>query len=283
MQSTTLLPAQQKKRIKAKASDILNREGGHNRLTMVLALLVVAGVGLAIPVVLDCLWLTARLLSGSARTVLSVMYDVLLHATYGLVTLPLCMGVYRMAVRMVHTDAVRRPDTLMPNEIHLYECFYAFTSPKAYVRSLVAGLQVAIRWGGTVLLPVGFVALTDLWKPALVEMTGAPIMLTVAQILLAVAIGVAWLVILLPFEGYTYLLFANPDLTVGEVNRLYRRRPKSRRRAFGRMVGGIVRIIVGAIPVLIPLLIHTLPSLMLASVLYEEELAAEGDSDPKAE
>ena len=258
--------------IQKNAHTILDAEGAGNRLTLVLGLFVATGMGLFIPILLDCVALLVPILGGTAGVWFSVIYEVLFWGSLLFVTLPLCMAVYRMAVSMVSVHDALCPDTLMPPKIRLYECLYPFTSAKAYKRTLVAGLQVVLHLGGTVLLPWCFVRLTNIWLPTIIEMTSAPVFMTLAQIGVAILLGLVWLLVGCKYHGYAYLVFAHPEMSLKDCIKRHRNCKKPGKEALRLTWVSLGRGILGALLVWIPLFLHTLPSLMLSWAVYDRDL-----------
>lgn len=256
--------------LKQEASRVLDAHDAHNRLTLVLGLFVAVGLGFTVPVMLDCLWLVSAILGGTVGDWVEIVRTVLLYASFLLIFLPLCMGVYRMAVRMAETRNVLCPKTLMPVKIGLHECFYPFTSPKAYARTLVAGAQIVVRWGSVVLVPIGFVALADLWMPTLKASLSAGNyeLVAFAHCLVLLLLTVLGLIVACRLGGYAYLVFAHPDISLRRLGRTFRALRQPYGKCLLRTLRSAGRVLIGAIPVLIPLFLHTLPHLMLSSALY---------------
>lgn len=251
------------RQLTAKANAILDRRGMHNRLQLTLALVVAVGLGLSIWIILDCLALAGAILGGRVMVWLEVVYQVLFYGSFVFVFLPLLSGVYRMAILMVQTNEILCPDTLMPPQVGLFEVLYAFTSPKAYARSLLTGLQVSLRWGGVCLFPAAFLGLSDIWMPTLIDLTGAPLFLTLGHWGVALILGLGWYCLACLHHGYAYLWLAHPECSLSQIKHKYKAAKHPVGYAFCAAWHGTWRILVATLLVLVPLFLHTLPNLFL--------------------
>ncbi len=258
--------------VKGEANEVLDANGSHARLQLVIGLVMTLLLGLALPLMLDGLWLVAVLLGGQVGTWVYVVYQVLLYGSLVFVTIPLCMGVYAMAVQMVRGRHELDPRTLMSAKVSVSVCLTPFTSAKAYGRALVAGWQVVGRWLSCVLLPAGFVCLADLWMPTLeAELSSSAygVMVWLHGLLAVVLCGGAFLVAC-KYKGYAYLVFAHPQCSLKEVGQIYRARKPKTGKNFAMTLRHVGRVILAALPVFVPLLFHTIPHLLLSSAVYGE-------------
>ena len=254
------------RQVRRAANDILDMEGAHNRLTLILALAIAIGLGFAVPFILDCLWLVSAIFGGDAGKILETSQQIILYSSLLLLAMPLFLAVYRMAVLMTEASQSLRPDTLMTQKIQLHEILYPFTSPKAYARTLLAGLQVCLRWGGIILLPIGFFQLSKaLWIPASPKSL-TPVSFALGAI--AVALGIGWCMVTCRSWGFAHDVFAHPDMTISQICKARRRVKRPLGISLGKIAVTVIRLILGALPVCIPLLLHTLPSLMLSSAVW---------------
>ncbi len=267
--------ALQSRRLRHIAARVLDQNGARNRMTLVLGLILVMTLGLAVPVMLDCLWLVSAILGGSVGKWVEVTRIVLSCASVVFLTLPLAMGLYGMAAEMAQTRDLLDPETLMPKKTELYRIFDAFTSPKAYARSLAAGLQSVGRLAAVVLVPYGCVALSDwLFMPALEQTLEEPIyfIILVARGLLVAAIAALIWLAGCRRRGYAYLVLTNPQIPLGEIGRKFRSVRQPLKECVGMSLRTAGRVFLAAILVLVPLLLHTLPSLMIASAVHAEDV-----------
>ena len=248
------------KQIRQKAVEILDKKGLQNRLHLVLGLFVALALGLSVPVLLDCFWLVGAILGGQTALWTRVIYEVLFWGSLVGILLPLLAGVYRMAILMVERSQTLCPDTLMPPKVGVFEVLYPFTSGKAYLRCLLAGLQGAIRWGGLWLLPWLASFLGELWLPMLAEVPAISSFVSSGQTILIV---VGWFFLGCRHHGYAYLLLACPDLPMAHINRKYRSTPRPFGQSLAMAWDGLWRVVASGIFVLVPLFLHTLPCLML--------------------
>lgn len=268
------------------AACVLDQNGARNRLTLVLGLIAVMALGLTVPVLLDCLWLVSAVLGGNVGKWIEMIRMVLSCASIVFLTLPLMMGLYGMAAEMAQTCDCLSPETLMPPKVELYRIFDAFASPKAYARSLVAGLQSVGRLAAVVLVPYVLVALSNwLLMPSLEAMVKASAysVILVARGLLAIAIAALIWLMGCRRRGYAYLVLTNPTIPLREIGRKFRSVRQPLAEAARMSLGTAGRVFLAAIPVLIPLLVHTLPSLMIASAVYAEEVFDKGANEQTEE
>lgn len=260
--------------LKQRTAHVLDGYGARNRLTLVLGLFTAMVLGLAVPVMLDCLWLVAVILGGTTGQWVEIARQVMLCASLVFLAFPLCMGVYRVAVRMVQTHDVLRPDTLMPLQVCLHECFEVFSSPKAYIRSVVAGLLSLGRWGAVGVIPIGLWMLRQTYLPALETILPQdlyPLLETgsAGLILLVTAGAFAGACFL---GGYAYLILARPQCSLRQIGKMFKSAGKPFQRNLRMTLHGLGEICLASLPVFIPLFLHTLPKLMIASAVYGEEM-----------
>ena len=272
--------AVQNARLRRVAGCVLDQNGGKNRMTLVLGLIAVMTLGLTVPLMLDCLWLVGAILGGTVGVWLNGLGYLLSVASLIFLTLPLTMGLYGMAVEMAVTRDRLCPQTLMPPSVELHRIFDAFTSPRQYARYLVAGLQSVGRLSAVVLVPYVLFSLSDgLLMPVLESslQASASLIALVAQGVITVAVGaLIWLAVCSK-RGYAYLVLTNPQLSLREINARFRSVRRPLKRSAEMSLRTAVRLFLSAIPVLVPLLLHTLPCLMISSAVYAEDVFGQNE------
>ena len=206
--------------LRKQAKDILDAPGTENRLTLILGILAVIGLGFAVPMILDCLLVVADVLSflSESGEVLwpAVLCIVLNAAVLLLFTLPLAAALFRMAVLM--TEAIRKDARgEAVQAVSFSEIFYPFSSWSAYGRTQL----VAWRWllGRLCLLglPVAVIALAAWWIPLVGT---AEFLLWVINIIVVLCLLILTACCLCRGAGRSYLIFLHPEMSVKESKTL---------------------------------------------------------------
>lgn len=277
-QSALYPPAVYASPLRCRARQVLDLPKAGNRLQLILGLMVVIGLGLAVPMILDCLLLLAELLpylsEGASVLWLLVLYGVLFGGVLIFFTLPLACAVYRMAVLM--TEVHRRTEAGLPPEtVGVFECLYPFTSAKAYGRTLYVGARAL----GSLLLtlaPSVAVILVAAWWIPLVSGAVPPIvyvLLWVAHIAVACLALVGMLIWSARGWGFGYLVFSRPEVPIRQVREVFRGYRRNVGLPLWLMLSFSGWIAVSCLAVFIPFLLHTVPYMLLSWASYGRYLA----------
>lgn len=259
--------------LRRRAGAVLNTPFSDNRLTLVLALMVTIGLGLAAPMILDSLLMLADvllLLSPTAQTAwVLILHGCLIGGVSVFFSLPLLCSLCRMAVLM--TEAHRRTEAGLPTEkISLGECLYPFTSFKAYGRTL----YVALRGVGHLMLamlPSVAIMIAAFWWMPLVKSALSPlvyVLMWVGNVAAACLLLVLLTVALSRGAGFAYYVFACPELPLKEVRIAFKKRRPMGWLPVWTMFGYTGWVLLSLLAVFIPFLLHTLPHMLLASASY---------------
>lgn len=259
--------------LRRRAGEVLELAGTDNRLNLILGLIVVLSLGLAVPLILDCLLLMAELLSllsGGAEVMwIGILYGVLLIGTTLFLTVPLAASVYRMAVLMTVSHAKATQGTV-PEKIGVGECLYAFTSADAYKRSLLVGGRAL---GRTLLCiaPAGGILGVAAWGlPKLAGLVPSIVYVLAWVLCIALAVVSVWLLLCYVSRGagLGYAVMAQPEKPVGEILAQFSAIPRNGSLPTWMALGHLWRIALSALAVCVPLLIHTLPHVLLSCASY---------------
>ena len=259
--------------LRRRAGNILNAPFSDNRLTLALALIIVIGLGFAVPMVLDSLLMLAdvlMLLSPTAKIHwVLILYGCLMGVVTVFLTLPLFCSLCRMAVLM--SEAHRKSEAGGTCEkVSIGEILYPLTSMKAYGRTL----YVALRGMGHFLLslfPAVAVMVAAFWWMPMVKHSVAPlvyILLWVANIAVAFVLLALMLILAARNMGFAYFVFACPQRSLKESGRAFKSSRSMGILPLWMLLGYTGWILVSLVAVFIPFLIHTLPHMLLAGASY---------------
>ena len=260
------------KAVRSSARRILeDRDPWKNRMTMILSLIVILVVAVGMYALCGALYAVGYLIFGEALWLDVVAYS-LLGVLSILVTLPLAMGLWRLACLMVSFADGETGTPLTPEDL-----LYPFTSARAYGRSMAVGLEF-LGWIALMIgVPVGgSIALTKLFTQLAARglHTSLCSLLSVLSVLLCVVFGVVMLFLSGKRMGYGYFVFTREDETLKAVHRHF----KSLRRGFVKpfilrmSLAGWVALSFAA--VLIPFVVHTIPYALFISAVYGQGLEA---------
>ena len=264
-----VLAASQAKR---KAKFLLDLPGKEHRLQLILAELLVIFLSLAVPMILDCLSFLIYTLPYFTDiknlTWLVILRGVLWGANVLLIALPLLCGLYRVAVLMVRDSE----DTAIP--IGAWECFYPFTSWRAYTRTLYVGIRALFRLILTLLPPVGILAGAVWGLPLLGKY--CPLILCTVLWMLAIAAACFALLGMALWNahgaGLDYLVLAYPEQSLFELSDAFRSAPRRASTPLLMRLSLAVWFLLSMLAVLLPLLLHTLPYILLTEAVYGQSL-----------
>ncbi len=265
--------------LKKRASRVLDHAASRNRLTLVLGLMCVIGLGFAIPMILDCLLVIAELLtalSDSGKVLWPViLYAAVLSAVTIFFTLPLTAALFRMAVLM--TEAHER-DGLDGQRatVGLGELLYPFTSARAYGRTL----YVALRGIGLFLLAILPSILLIVASVYLIPMVGDISLPLVEFFLWLIVITAACLALTglsrltARGTGLGYFVFVNDEVPLKDLRRDFEQTPhRSASLPLWMLCTYLGWILLSIIAVFIPFVIHTLPHMLLSWASYGRYLS----------
>lgn len=268
--------------LKRRASRVLDQTASHNRLTLVLGLMCVIGLGFAVPMILDCLLVIGEILTALSDTgaVLwpAIVHGIVLTAVSVLFTLPLLAALFRMAaLMMARFEQVEGEDSA----VGLGELLYPFTSACAYGRTMYAALRGLGLLLLSILPPVVIVAVSAYLIPA-VEAVTLPI---VSFFLWLIAITAACFVLCLLCRmaargtGLAYLIFTCPERPLKDLRKDFRSNP---RRGYALPLwmpaGYVGQVILSVIAAFLPLIIHVLPHMLLSWASYGRYLTTQEES-----
>ena len=257
---------------KRRAKLLLDLPGKEHRLQLILAELLVIFLSLAVPMMLDCLSFLIYTLpyftDVKNLTWLVILRGVLWGANALLIALPLLCGLYRMAVLMVRASE----DTGTP--IGAWECLYPFTSWRAYTRTLYVGIRALFRLILTLLPPV-----VILWGAAWgLPLLGkyCPPILSVVLWMLAIAAACLTLLGMALWNargaGFAYRVFAHPEQPLFALSDTFRSTPRRASTPLLMRLSLAGWFLLSMLAVLVPLLIHTLPYILLTEAVYGQSL-----------
>lgn len=263
--------------LKKRAGRVLDETSARNRLTLVLGLMCVIGLGFAVPMILDCLPVIGEILTALSDdgSVLwpSVVYGILLAVVSLLFTLPLVAALFRMAALMMARSEQARDGG---SAVGLGELLYPFTSARAYGRTM----YVALRGLGLLLLSILPSVAVVIAAAYLIPMVGAATLPLVAFFLWLIAIPAACLLLILLSRtaakgtGLAYLIFTCPERPIAELRRDFRKNPRRGAALPLWMLAGYVgQVILSALAVCLPLVVHVLPHMLLSWASYGRYLA----------
>ncbi|MBQ9779675.1 MAG: hypothetical protein IJW00_01900 [Clostridia bacterium] len=279
--SPMLHPAVYAAPLKKRAREVLNGHHAENRLTLILGLLIVLGIGFAIPAILDCLLLLAEIL-GALSDGGEVLWPVILcYALSGLallfITLPLLASLYRLAVLMTPVNA--KEGDGVPR-VRLFELLYPFTSSRAYGRTLWVALRGVGGFLLTFLPGVLLIASAFWWIPLVSQ--GLP---TIVYVLLWVTVIAAACVSLwgmavwsLRLSGYAYLVFSHPETTLSQVRREFAVCRGSYILPLWLLLSFGGWIALSVVAVFVPFVLHTCPYMLLSHASYGRYLAESSEA-----
>lgn len=267
--SPPVLAASQAKR---KAKLLLNLPGREHRLQLILAELLVIFLSFAVPMMLDCLSFLIYTLpyftDVKNMTWLVILRGVLWGANALLIALPLLCGLYRMAVLMVR-DAENTATS-----IGAWECLYPFTSWRAYTRTLYVAIRALFRLILMLLPPVGILWGAVWGLPLLGEY--CPLILCVVLWMLAIAASCLALLGLALWNargaGLAYLIFSHPEQPLFVISDAFRSTPRRVSTPLLLRLSLAGWFLLSMLAVLVPLLIHTLPYILLTEAVYGQSL-----------
>jgi hypothetical protein len=241
---------------------VLEREGV--RLTLMLAVILLLTVAMGLYMAATLVYTVGYLFVGEA-----LWLDVVAYGVMGLLgillLLPLAASAYRLACLAVAGD--------LPGDIR--RILYPFTSPQAYVRCLAVGGEAA-GWVTLILgIPVGgFLSLAAFFD----HMANRGVLRSLCSLGTVVAFAVCLCFGFLMFlwagyrMGFGYLVFRREELSLGEVNRIYRggcRRPAL---AFTLRMSLTGWVALSFLTVLIPFVFHTIPYALCCRAVYGAEM-----------
>lgn len=274
--------------IRRRARAVMDTDG--NRLTLCTALLCVITLSLGLLALTDCLLCVWELIGNDRAAWVLTLCNVLVLALAILVVLPLVTAVYRMAVLMV-AQADRsecRPVTAdVTVDVTAGDCLYPFTSLRAYLRTMLVGLEALIWLALCVLIPVGAYAALDRWLMPICRAHLTPFACRAVALLgvaLAVAIGFGICALSCRRAGIGYAVFSHEELSWRQINRSFRRQARPIAPVMWTRLSLTGWVLLSLVLVLVPFVIHTVPYGMLSAAVYGEELWARvgADSDGQA-
>lgn len=248
-----------------RARDVLAREG--MRLTLTLAVILLLTVAMGLYMAATLVYAVGYLFVGEALWLDIVAYGVMGLAGIFLF-LPLAASAYRLACLAVAGESCG----------DIRKILYPFTSRRAYQRCLAVGFE-ALGWGALIAgIPVGgFLALETLFD----HMANRGVLASLCSLgtVIAFAVCLCFGLLMLLLAGYRmgfgYLVFLREELSLGEVNRLYRgfhRRPAL---AFTLRMSLTGWVALSVVTVLIPFVFHTIPYALCCRAVYGAEMETE--------
>ena len=261
--------------IRRKAGEAL---GGHSvglshRLFLTLSLVILITAAIALYAVVFCLSLAGGLVFGDAPWVDAVANTLLAALLLGL-ALPLAVSLGRLSCLMVipegrgaHGMAVL-VSTLSPTDL-----FYPFTSLRAYGRSMAVGMEALAFLTCGIGLPM--LAGRLVWLSLLTA--GQTPWICALAMAGTVILGLGWGfgVLLLSGKrmGFSYFVFVHEELSLSDVNRLYRsfHRPLLPALCLRvRLLGAYALSVAG---VCVPFVFYSVPLGLCCKAVYGRDLA----------
>lgn len=264
--------------VRHKARGVLNGFGGKgNRLTLVLAVVLLLTVGVGLYAISVGLYMVGYMVFGDYLWLDAVTYALM--GVLGLtLLLPLAASVFRLACLMTlraYPDSVQadRPSVLpVTRETpELVRIFYPFTSFRAYRRSMAVGLEAlgwTALWAG---IPAwGFYLLSRLFDSLAERGVPAPLcsLMTAAVLPLCLGFGLLMLFLSGRRAGFGFFVFVHDQLTLGEVNRYFRGFQRSFVRPFVLRLSLAGWFALSVLAVLVPFVLHTVPYGLCCGAMY---------------
>lgn len=260
--------------LRKRAKKVLDAPGTENRMTLILGILTVIGLGFAVPMILDCLLVVSEVLtlvSDGTEVLWPAILCFALNA--GMIiffTLPLAAALFRMAALMTEAQCRADEDGTV-GRVSLSEIFYPFSSASAYIRTQL----VAWRWflGALTLLgfPVGLIALAS-WLIPLLGVPAVGFFLWIAAIVLAIGAFVLIAIYLCKRAGLGYLLFLHPEASAKELRQRFNACNRPAGLPLWLAVGHTGWVLFSLVAVCLPFVLHTIPVMLLTSASYGRHL-----------
>ncbi len=263
---------------KRKAKIFLDLPGRDHRLQLILAQLLVIFLSLAAPMILECLSFliyTLPYFTDVENLVwLVILRGVLWGANALLIALPLLCGLYRMAVLMVRSSENCCGSENSQAPIVAWECLYPFTSWRAYVRTLYVGIRALFRLILMLLPPVGILG-AAVWGLPLLGRICPPLLCWVLWMMaIAAACLSCWGMALWNARGagFAYLVFAHPEQALFDLSDAFKRAPRDAATPLLMRLSLAGWFLLSLLAVLVPLLLHTIPYILLSEAVYGQAL-----------
>ena len=268
--------------IRKNAKIILDLPGRDCRLRLILAQIAVIALSLAVPLILDCLSLLIYALpyvtDGKIPVWLLILRGILWGANILLVVLPLLAGLYRMAVLSVQRSG-EPPQTSGENfvDFGVWEFLHPFTSLRAYTCTLYVGIRVLFRTI-LILLPSAVIMLSVIWGIPILGHS-CPAVLTAVLWVLAIALSCLSLWGMTVWgarsAGLAYFVFAYPERNLWEITTAFKRFSRDAATPLWMRLSLLGWFLLSALAVLVPLLLHTVPYILLSEAVYGQSLEIE--------
>lgn len=257
-----------------KAQDVLGGSGmglGH-RLFLTLSVIILITVAVALYAIVFCLSLAGGLIFGDALWVGAVADTLLAALLLGLV-LPLAVSLGRLSCLMATSDGeLVHGMAVSVSEVSPTELFYPFTSLRAYGRTMAVGMETLSYLACGIGIPV--LAARLAWLSLLTA--GQTPWLCGLAMAGVVFLGLCWGfgVLLLSGKrlGFSYFVFVHEEMSLGDVNCLYRtfRRPLGPALCLRvRLLGAYALSVVG---ICIPFVFYSIPMGLCCKAVYGRTL-----------
>lgn len=274
--SSPLPPVLQAAQIRRHAKARLDLPGADHRLQLISAQLMVILLSLAIPMLLDCLAVVIYVLPYFASVDdfawLVILRGILWGANGLLVVLPLLCGLYRMAVRMTKDENARDVSAM-----GVWACLYPFTSLRAYGRTLYVGIRGLLRFC-LMLMPSAILIGAAAWGLPLLGNSVSPVLCVVLWVLAIAAACLAlggMAVWNARDAGLAYFVFAYPERCLADVSDAFKRLPRKASTPLLMRLCLSGWFLLSAAEVLLPLILHTMPYILLCEAVYGQSLETE--------
>lgn len=244
-------PKERKAAARESALAVLNR--GQNRMSLTVAALACLTVSFVCYFAIwAASWLFYDMAGEGASFLVWLASEVLLLVLVWLLAMPLWLGMYRMAHRMMHGEPAGA------------ESFFAYVgSASMYGRALGISRRLLLRW-----LPtwVGYLAFRLFFDYDTVGVLLVVFMAVAAVLSITLVSGLC---------GFVTMAVADDGLDLRDAVTQARDPISDERMCVIRYdLGMMLRLVLSLIPVGVPFLLHTLPLSMLCAAAYSERLSA---------
>ncbi len=278
---TRVPPALAASEIRRNARILLDLPRKDHRLHLILAQLLVILLSLAVPMMLDCLSVVIYALpyfTGVENFAwLVILRGVLWGANLILIVFPLWGGLYRLAVLMVKSV---EPLSNTANErfqsVSAWECLYPFASGHAYARTLYVCIRAVLRVI-LMLLPPAAILWGAAWGLPLLSKICPPVLCSMLWMLAVAAVCLTLLVMALwnaRGTGLAYWVFAHPEQSLLDLSEAFKSTPKGAEIPLLMRLSLLGWFILSFLAVLVPLLLHTVPYMLLCEAMYGRSFAS---------
>ena len=241
-------------------------DGAGVRLKLILAVIFLLVVAIGLYMAATGLYAIGYVLVGEALWLDAAAYGLMgvLGVT---VLLPLAASAYRLACLAVAGVA--------DSERSVYRILYPFTSRRAYGRCMAVG-GGALGWFALIaVIPAGgFWILASLFDRMANSGVLASLcsLMTFVSFAVCLAFGVLMLLLSGRRAGFGYLVFSREELSLGQVNRLFRGCRRGFALPFALRVSLVGWVALSVAAVLIPFVIHTIPYALCCRAVYGKML-----------